>query len=225
MWILLLLSSNKAFASDWGVEIASSLKNEAQKQLSARYSKDVRVEVEELGIRAQSSCVQLDTVEIVLRADEDFRGPVPVIAYLKYEGVVCQKWSFRSRLSVLMEMFVAQSAVAPKEEIPIGKALVRYDLMQGTPLASKKGPWIARTKLRKMEPLTHEKVKLKPLNLDGDQVDIVFKNKSLEIRMKGKLLTEGYPNSRVRVLSMTTSTVLEGILIQKDLVEVIGAQQ
>ena len=224
MMIWLLAWSSFVHALEWNAEIADALQKESTRLLSDRFEQEVRVEIDHLGLAARTTCPQLDVVEVVLRSDEDFRGPIPVKAYLKYDNQICQTLSFRARIAVFMEMWVASKAVAPKKEVTVERATVRYDLLQGTPIEEAKGPWIARTVLKKKEPLTYEKVKLKPLNNDGDLVDILFKTDRLEIRMSGKLLREGYKNSRVKVLSLTTSTILEGILVRKNLVEVSRAQ-
>ena len=48
------------------------------------------------------------------------------------------------------------------------------------------GPWVARTNLKKMEPITRRKgLKLKPLNLEGEQVVVLLRKKGLEIETKG----------------------------------------
>ena len=222
VWLLAFLSI--VYAREWNDEIASALKKESIGMLSKQFSQKVTVEVDHLGLAARTTCAQLDEVDVVLRSDEDFRGPIPVKAYLKHNNQICQTLSFRARIAVFMEMLVSARAVAPKKEIEVEKAIVRYDLLQGTPIEDPQGPWISRTSLKKKEPLTYEKVKLKPLNNEGDLVEILFKTDKLEIRMSGKLLREGYRNSRVKVLSLTTSTILEGILVHKNLVEVSRPQ-
>ena len=136
--------------------------------------------------------------------------------------MLCQKIQFQSRLKILARLPVAKSSVVALEDVSISYADVRYDQLHGTPIEGASGPWIARTNIRKMEPLTKERVKLKPMNAEGDRVTVVLRKKGIEIITKGKLLSDAQKNSRVRVFVLATSTVLDGILIKKDMIEVTG---
>jgi len=211
-----------SFAGDWSTEIGQAVVQQASQTLHNIIETDVRVELEELGMNVKSSCTSLDTVQISFRSNEDFQGPVRVWASLFDGGILCQKIQFQSRLKVFAHLPVAGNSVAALEEVQVSYADVRYDQLQGTPIPKQSGPWIARTNLRKMEPLTKERVKLKPINSEGDKVTVILRKKGIEIVTKGKLLTDGLQNSRVRVFVLATNTVLDGILIKKDTIELIG---
>jgi flagella basal body P-ring formation protein FlgA len=217
IWLLSLV-----YAADWNLEIERALISEVHDHVQNVIDGSVVVSLEELGVQVDSPCQELDRVDIRFPAREDFRGLVSVQAFLFEKGELCQRLKFQSRLRIMVTLPVAKKSVQALEEVPITEAQVRYDQLQGTPISSVVGPWIARTNLKKMEPLTEERVKLKPLNYEGDQVAVLLKTNSLEIQTKGKLMSDAYVNSRVRVLVLATSVVLDGILIKKDNVEIIG---
>jgi flagella basal body P-ring formation protein FlgA len=218
MWWLISV----VWAADWNKEIEQSLLRQVQARVQAVVDGSVLVSVEELGVQVDSSCQELERVDIHFSAREDFRGLISVQAFLFEKGVLCQRLRFQSRLRIMVTLPVAKKSVQALEEVEIMEAQVRYDQLQGTPISSLDGPWVARTNLKKMEPLTEERVKLKPLNYEGDQVVVLLRKNRLEIQTKGKLMSDAYVNSRVRVLVLATSVVLDGILIKKDNVEIIG---
>ena len=216
-WLLFVV-----WAADWNKEIERSLLQEVQDRIQVVVEGPVHVSVEELGVQVDSPCQELDRVDVRFPAREDFRGLISVQAFLFEKGILCQRLKFQSRLRIMVTLPVAEKSVQALEEVQITEAQVRYDQLQGTPISSLVGPWVARTNLKKMEPLTKERVKLKPLNYEGDQVAVLLKKNRLEIQTKGKLMSDAYVNSRVRVLVLATSVVLDGILIEKDNVEIIG---
>ena len=219
---MLFLFASISFAQDWSVTIGEAVVQKATEELRAVLDDNVQVELEELGLRAKSLCSSIEDVQIAFRNDEDFQGPVRVWASLFEDEVLCQKIQFQSRLKILARLPVAEKSVIALEDVSIAYADVRYDQLHGTPIEGTMGPWIARTNIRKMEPLTKERVKLKPMNAEGDRVTVVLRKKGIEIITKGKLLSDAQQNSRVRVFVLATSTVLDGILIKKDMIEVIG---
>ena len=221
MWFLF----SSLWAANWNQEIENALQKSVQQEVQKIVGGSVDVSVEELGLRQKFSCEQIERVDISYPKQEDFRGLVSVKALLFYEGNVCQKLTFQSRIRILVDLPVAKKSVTAFEEVEPMTASVRYDQMQGTPIPLDSGPWIARTNIKKMEPLTQERVKLKPLNYEGDHVAISLQTKGLEIQTQGKLMSDAYKNSRVRVFVFATSAVLDGILINKDRVEIIGAER
>ena len=211
-----------SFAEDWSSKISEAIVQKASKELKEIIHKDVQVELEELGLRASFSCSSIENVEITFRSDEDFQGPVRVWASLFENDILCQKINFQSQLKIIARLPVSEKSVVAHEDVYVAYADVRYDQLHGTPISNTKGPWIARTNIRKMEPLTKERVKLKPMNSAGDHVTVVVRKKGIEIVTKGKLLSDAQQNSRVRVFVLATNAVLDGILIKKDMIEVIG---
>ena len=219
---MLFFFASLSFAQDWSAIIGEALIQQATEELRAVLDESVQVELEELGLRAKSLCSSVENVQIAFRSDEDFQGPIRVWASLFENDVLCQKIQFQSRLKILARLPVAQKSVVAQEDVSISYADVRYDQLHGTPISNTTVPWIARTNIRKMEPLTKERVKLKPMNSEGDHVTVVLRKKGIEIVTKGKLLSDAQQNSRVRVFVLATNTVLDGILIRKDMIEVIG---
>ena len=213
------------FAANWDDQISTALKTEIEGQLQTFISGPIEVEIEELGIRLNSPCSSLERVDIDFPDREDFQGLISVKAHLFTQEELCQSLRFQSRVKILVTLPVAKESVPPLGDVPMMEAKVRYDLVKGTPITMSSGPWIARTSLKKMEPITQERVKLKPLNLEGEQVMVLLKKKGLEIEMKGKLMSDAHKDSRVRVLVFATSTVLDGILVDKDKVEIIGERR
>ena len=190
--------------------------------MMAHVSGPIDVQIEELGLKMEYPCASLERVEIDFPTREDFQGLVSVQAHLFSKEALCQSLRFQSRVKIMVTLPVAKESVPALGDVSIVEAKVRYDLVKGTPVSMNSGPWVARTSLRKMEPITQERVKLKPLNFEGEQVAVLLRKKSLEIETKGKLMSDAYKDSRVRVLVFATSTVLDGILVDKDKVEIKG---
>ena len=213
---------SSVWAVNWNEQISAALTQEVQSRVESIIERPVDVDVEELGLQMDSPCSTLDRIDIDFPEREDFQGLVSVRAFLFSKGSLCQSLRFQSRLRILATLPVAEKSVPALSDVAVVEAKVRYDTVQGTPISMDSGPWVARTNLRKMEPITQERVKLKPLNHEGDQVVVLLKKKGLEIQMKGKLMSDAYKKSRVRVLVFATSTVLDGILVKKDKVELIG---
>lgn len=212
-------------AVNWDDQISIALKTKIESHLQTFISGPVEVEVEELGLKMKDPCPSVDRVDIDFPDREDFQGLISVKAHLFAEEKLCQSLRFQSRVKILVTLPVAKESIPALGDVSVVEAQVRYDLVQGTPVKMNSGPWVARTSLRKMEPITHERVKLKPLNLEGEQVVVLLKKKGLEIEMKGKLMSDAYKDSRVRVLVFATSTVLDGILVDKDKVEIRGERR
>ena len=212
-------------AVNWDHKISTALKTKIESQVREIVSGPVDVEVEELGIKMNYPCPSLDRVDIDFPEREDFQGLVSVKAHLFTKETLCQSLRFQSRVKILVTLPVAKESVPALGDVSVIEAQVRYDLVKGTPIPMNSGPWVARTSLRKMEPITQERVKLKPLNLEGEQVVVLLRKKGLEIETKGKLMSDAYKESRVRVLVFATSTVLDGILVDKDKVEIIGERR
>ena len=208
-------------ASDLMERLSSTILSEARVELSNILDeKSLALKIEHLGIDAKTTCENVEKIQVSFRSDEDFQGPIQVSAKLYDKVRLCQEWSFRTRIAVTANLPVAASSVPALTEIPIEMRSMRYDKINGTILSVGKEPLIARTALKKFQPITAERVKRKPLNYDGDMVELILVNQNLEIRAKGKLMSDAQMGDRVRVLSLSTSTVLEGVLVQKDAVEI-----
>lgn len=220
LWLI-----STVLAVNWDYQISTALKTKIESQMQAMISGPVDVEVEELGLKMNYPCASLDRVDIDFPEREDFQGLVSVKAHLFTKEKLCQSLRFQSRVKILVTLPVSKEFVPALGDVSVIEAQVRYDLVKGTPVAMNSGPWVARTSLRKMEPITQERVKLKPLNLEGEQVIVLLKKKGLEIETKGKLMSDAYKDSRVRVLVFATSMVLDGILVDKDKVEIIGEER
>ena len=201
--------------------LSSSIVEEAKIELQTILGGgQIDVQMEHLGIRAQSSCQEVEDIKVSFRTEEDFQGPVQVYAKFFEKGSICQEWSFQSRLAITASLPVASRAVSALSEISIEMRPMRYDKINGTLVFPGKEPIVARTTLKKWQPITMERVKRKPLNYDGDMVELIWVSKGLEIRGKGKLMSDALEGENVRVLSLATATVLEGILVKKDAVEI-----
>ncbi len=212
-------------AINWNHQVSTALKTKIESHMQKIISGPIDVEVEELGLNMTYPCSSLDRVDIDFPEREDFQGLVSVKAHLFTENALCQSLRFQSRVKILVTLPVAKESVPPLGDVSIIEAQVRYDLVKGTPIPLNSGPWVARTSLKKMEPITQERVKLKPLNLEGEQVVVLLRKKGLEIETKGTLMSDAYKDSRVRVLVFATSTVLDGILVDKDKVEIKGGRR
>lgn len=212
-------------AFNWDHQISTALKKNIESQMQRIIAGPVDVEVEELGLQINYPCSSLDRVAIDFPDREDFRGLVSVQAHLFTKEKLCQSLRFQSRVKIMVTLPVAKESVPALGDVSVIEAQVRYDLVKGTPVAINSGPWVARTGLRKMEPITQERVKLKPLNLEGEQVVVLVRKKGLKIETKGKLMSDAYKDSRVRVLVFATSMVLDGILVDKDKVEITGEKR
>lgn len=213
---------SSVWAINWNEQIAIALMDEVRFRVESIIDRPVDVDIEELGLKTDSPCATLDRVDINFPEREDFQGLISVRAFLFSKGSLCQSLRFQSRVRIIATLPVSQRSVPALGDVSVIEAKVRYDTVQGTPISMESGPWVARTNLKKMEPITRERVKLKPLNHEGDQVIVLLKKNSLEIQTKGKLMSDAYKKSRVRVLVFATSTVLDGILVEKNRVEIIG---
>ena len=209
-------------AINWEHQVSAALQKKVESRMMAHVSGPIDVQIEELGLKMEYPCASLERVEIDFPTREDFQGLVSVQAHLFSKEALCQSLRFQSRVKIMVTLPVAKESVPALGDVSIVEAKVRYDLVKGTPVSMNSGPWVARTSLRKMEPITQERVKLKPLNFEGEQVVVLLRKKSLEIETKGKLMSDAYKDSRVRVLVFATSTVLDGILVDKDKVEIKG---
>jgi flagella basal body P-ring formation protein FlgA len=60
------------------------------------------------------------------------------------------------------------------------------------------------------------------LNQDGDIVQLVVSSDNLIVRSKGKIMSNAMLNAKVKVLSLATNTVVDGVLVSKGIVEIDG---
>ena len=82
--------------------------------------------------------------------------------------------------------------------------------------------YLARRPLAEGEVLTLDILQPKPLNQDGDIVQLVVSSDNLIVRSKGKIMSNAMLNAKVKVLSLATNTVVDGVLVSKGIVEIDG---
>ena len=84
------------------------------------------------------------------------------------------------------------------------------------------GNYIATRPVSAGEPLTHRRVKREPAAATGQGVDIIISVGGITIKAEGRMLVDANLGERVRVANLATDTVVQGILLEPNLVRAGG---
>ena len=209
-------------SSDFNDRVAEMLLLEASSRLSLP---STQMELLHLGLQ-NTSCPEDAHIDIHIPPSEDFRGSIDVYVSAQDESGQCGKWRTQSRVAIYKHAYVAQSAIAPGQAIQMEKKLARYDLSVGTLISDADTPLEAKTHIRKGEVITVERSRTVPDARDGMRVDIIVKSGDLNIKSDGQLMGNAYLGDSVKVISMATRQVIEGVLVDAQTVELnVGASQ
>ncbi|MEC8380775.1 MAG: flagellar basal body P-ring formation chaperone FlgA [Myxococcota bacterium] len=219
---LLCASAFAAQSSDFNDRVTELLLVETAQRLELH--KD-QITMLHLGLH-NVSCP--DDAEISLRipSAEDFRGPVEVFVEATDGSDRCGKWKIQSRMAIFKPAWVADTSYSPGQIVQMSQKSVRYDLSTGTPITEEQVQREALTHIQKNEVITLERTRVVPDAKNGKKVDIVVKSGDLHIRSDGTLMGNAYLGDSVKVISMATRQVIEGILVDSNTVELmVGASQ
>jgi flagella basal body P-ring formation protein FlgA len=79
---------------------------------------------------------------------------------------------------------------------------------------------IATTRIEEGAVILWNQIRAKPDNFDGDSVTLSYKSGSLQIKTKGKLMSDAFIGDSVKVISEATNSVLTGTLGEMSVVEI-----
>jgi flagella basal body P-ring formation protein FlgA len=79
---------------------------------------------------------------------------------------------------------------------------------------------IANTHIEEGSVILWNQVRAKPDNFDGDSVILLYNSGSLQIKAKGRLMSDAFIGDSVKVVSEATNSVLTGTLNEHSVVEV-----
>lgn len=217
---LLCASALAAQSSDFNDRVTEMLLLEASERLALPVA---QIEMIHLGLN-NVSCPDDAEVSLHIPASEDFRGGVDVYIEASDGSERCGKWKTQSRLAVYKSALVAETATSPGQMVQMSMKRIRYDLSSGTLVTDGTVPREAVTHIGKDEVITLERTRLVPDAKDGKKVDIVVKSGELQVRSDGKLMGNAYLGESVKVISMATRQVIEGVLVDSNTVELmVGA--
>jgi flagella basal body P-ring formation protein FlgA len=218
--LLFLASTAAAFQATLEERVSDALQDAIVERIGDADS--LEIEVLHLGIRAKSDCGDSPKLDITLSSTEDFQGPLDAYAEVFDSKGLCESWRFNPHVAIWKLLPTAASSVAAGDIVEASLNRGRFDQVQGSLIEPSMGPWVALTALQRGEPLTMDRLKRKPLNADGDEVLLLVTTGTLRITAKGRLMSDAYIGQQVRVLSLTTNTVVEGMLTKYGTVQIGG---
>jgi len=180
------------------------------------------VKVRSTGLKIENRCEQPYGFDVSFSSREDFQGLIKAKLSMSDASGVCGNFQFYPKVEIWMNMPMAKESAMGGEPVEIAYQVGRYDQINGTLLSNTQSDLAARVNIAKGQPITLDKIRKRPVNRDGDQVELRVKAGSLSIKSNGKLMRDAYLGEQVKVLSFATSSVVQGTLTRKGIVE-IGA--
>jgi flagellar basal body P-ring formation protein FlgA len=131
-----------------------------------------------------------------------------------------------SVLALLVAIAFASPAAAQTASIPVaardlprGVALAAADIASADPAAASRVGWVTRRVIREGEPLREPAVSPPLLVSAGDEVQVVWSDGALELRVKGRATNSATAGGRVSVRVDTTRR-FEGVAVGAGLVRI-----
>ena len=180
------------------------------------------VEVLFLGLGQQLHCSSDVELDIHSSPNERFEGHANIQIKGWDQTGQCAQVRIRPRLRVWDTIPVAQAATAPGQPVTLTMARVDLSHLNGVSVDPESGPWEARISLRAGQPVTLQAVTAVPNARSGDPVTLIAERGTLQITARGRLMDDAFLGETVAVANTTTGTVVEGILLEPDLVEARG---
>ncbi len=128
--------------------------------------------------------------------------------------------TFRPALAVWVEVAVAQVDTAAGTTLQVTTGRERVDRVLGHPPNATQ-PWIAKIAVVSGTPITEANAMPTPDARSGDGVQVLLGRGSVVLKSEGRLLDGGRVGDRVRVAVTATGTVLNGVLVAANRVEVL----
>ncbi len=182
------------------------------------------VDVGWLGLGAAWRCPPGAAVHVESSPREDFRGHADLRLTGVAGGEVCTDVRVRPRVTVWVEAPVAARPAEPGETVSLATGRVPLALLAGAPVEEGSGPWEARTHLDAGDPVTARVVRPVPDARRGDPVTLEVERGALRVTVAGRLVEDARLGEVVKVASPSTTGVVEGVLVEPDLVRAGGGR-
>ena len=182
------------------------------------------VDVDWLGLGAAWRCPPDARVHVESSPREDFRGHADLRLTGLAGGEVCADVRIRPRITVWVEAPVAARPADPGEQVSWTVGRVPRALLVGVPVEEGSGPWEARRHLDAGDPVTTRVVRPVPDARRGDPVTLEVERGALRVTVEGRLVEDGRLGEVVKVASPSTTGVVEGVLVEPDLVRAGGGR-
>lgn len=216
---LLVLS---AFAQDGNI-LSSPVKQDfttyVQAQLEERIANTMQISPEKvhvvsLGLANTNTCSVFDRVDLFIPNNEDFRGRTTVQIQGWNAGVGCGRWTTQAEVEIHKELYVSDSTYQIGDVVHMHIKEVRWDLLTYDPIdGTYMGKqWEARTVIHTGEVVLRTQLRQKPDKVTGESVVIVYKSTGLQIRSDGRMIKDAFIGERVKVMSLSTNVLVEGVL-------------
>ncbi len=155
-----------------------------------------------------------------LRWSGDPCAPAPVLRLAVLRGDrVDAHYTVRPSLTVHVSAWLAAAPAGPGEPVSAVQGTIPLDRNTASRVPHA-GPWEARTPIAAGDPLTPLTVSPLPDARRGDPVQVIVVRGSVRLRAEGRLLADATIGQPVRVHNETTHTALQGLLIDKETVEI-----
>ena len=182
------------------------------------------VEVGVLGMQVPNICNGDHSVEVSSMPGEQFRGLTRLRIQISAEGKICERFTITPRIDLYAEIPVAKQAYEVGERVAFQSRRVAMASIRGTVVDPTAGTYIATRPILAGEPLTHRRVKREPAAATGQGVDIIISVGAITIKAEGRMLADANLGDRVRVANLATDSVVQGILLEPNLVRAGGRQ-
>jgi flagella basal body P-ring formation protein FlgA len=182
------------------------------------------VEIRYLGVERELDCPEGADFLVESSPSERFRGHADLRIRGHHHGVPCEQIRIRPLIQVWIQAVVASERAQVGEPVRLVEKRVLLSSVSGDNVTLDSGPWLSTTTLDVGEVVTRSKVRARPDVRGGHRVVIVAGAAPLSIRSDGRLLSDAKLGDEVRVANLGTGTVVNGVLIEPDLVRAGGTR-
>lgn len=173
-----------------------------------------KVHVVSLGLANTKTCSVFDKVDVFVPNNEDFRGRTSIQIQGWNAGVGCGRWTSQAEVEIYTELYVADTTYQIGDVVHMHIEEARWDVLTYEPIDSAYigTQWEARTVIQSGEVVLRNQLRQKPDKVTGDSVVIVYKSTGLQIRSDGRMIKDAFIGERVKVMSVSTNVLVEGVL-------------
>lgn len=221
--IFLAAIIGSAFASDAAQGLQSLVSQTIRAHVAEVRMMDIAdVDVGVLGMQVPDTCGGEPSVDVSSMPGEQFRGLTRFRIELSSEGEVCGRFTITPRIVLYAEVPVAKQSYEAGERVAFQSRRMAMASVRGALVDPTIGNYIATRPVSAGEPLTHRRVKREPAAATGQGVDIIISVGGITIKAEGRMLVDANLGERVRVANLATDTVVQGILLEPNLVRAGG---
>jgi len=221
MFLAIIMGSS--FAADGAEELQSLVSRTIRSHVADLRMMDIAdVDVGVLGMQVQNTCAGDPSVEVSSMPGEQCRGLTRFRVEISTEGKVCGRFTITPRIDLYAEVPVAKQSYEAGERVEFEARRMALASIRGTVVNPLGGNYVATRPVLAGEPLTHRRVKREPAAATGQGVDIIISVGGITIKAEGRMLADANLGERVRVANLATDTVVQGILMEPNIVRAGG---